>query len=118
MLSTSDFKRGLRILVDGEPWTIEDYTVQTLRSRRGHAGAHQAAQHPLGSLDKTFKSGRVREPDVSFRQVHSTPTATPTTSWTRPTAARASQTDLEEDGPWRRTGCSSTPSSTTAAWWA
>ena len=72
MLSTGDFKRGLRILVDGEPWTIEDYTVQTPSAR----GAATLVRTKLRSiltgnlLEKTFKSGeKFEEPDVSFKQV-------------------------------------------------
>jgi elongation factor P len=72
MLSTSDFKRGLRLLVDGEPWTIEDYTVQTPSAR----GAATLVRTKLRSiltgalLEKTFKSGeKFEEPDVSIRQV-------------------------------------------------
>ena len=33
MLTTSDFKKGLRIEVDGEPFLILDYTVQTPSAR-------------------------------------------------------------------------------------
>src|SRR4029078_12098750 len=33
MVTTGDFKRGLRVLVEGEPWTIEDYSVQTPSAR-------------------------------------------------------------------------------------
>jgi elongation factor P len=72
MLSTSDFKRGLRILVDGEPYTVEDYTVQT-PSARGAATLVRAKLRSILSgalLDRTFKSGeKFEEPDVSFLQV-------------------------------------------------
>ena len=33
MISTTDFKRGARILVEGEPYQIEDYQVQTPSAR-------------------------------------------------------------------------------------
>ena len=33
MISTSDFKKGVRILVDGDPYAVEDYSVQTPSAR-------------------------------------------------------------------------------------
>ena len=72
MLSTGDFKRGVRVLVDGHPYTIEEYSVQTPSAR----GAATLVRTKLRSvldgtlIEKTFKSGeKFEEPDVSFRQV-------------------------------------------------
>ncbi len=72
MLSTSDFKKGARILVEGEPYVLEDYTVQTPSAR----GAATLVRCKLRSvvrgnlLDKTFKAGEKFEvPDVSYRRV-------------------------------------------------
>jgi len=33
MISTSDFKKGLRLLIDGEPFALMDYTVQSPTAR-------------------------------------------------------------------------------------
>lgn len=67
MISTGDFKKGARIVVDGEPYTIEDYTVQT-PSARGAATLVRTKLRNLVSgtlLEKTFKSGEKFEvPDV------------------------------------------------------
>jgi elongation factor P len=72
MLTTGDFKRGLRILLDGEPWTVEDFTVQS-PSARGAATLVKARLRNIvtgGILDRTFKSGeKFDEPDVALRQV-------------------------------------------------
>lgn len=72
MLSTSDFKRGLRVLMDGEPYAIEDYSVQT-PSARGAATLVRTRMRNIitGVLaDRTFKSGeKFDEPDVQFRQI-------------------------------------------------
>ena len=72
MISTTDFKRGARILVDGEPFHIEDYQVQTPSARGAATLVRCKLRHVVtGSLlDKTFKSGeKFDEPDVAFRQV-------------------------------------------------
>lgn len=72
MLSTADFKKGLRILVDGEPYTIMDYTVQT-PSARGAATLVRTKIRNIVSgavFDRTFKAGeKFEEPDVQYRQV-------------------------------------------------
>src|SRR5512137_1113154 len=72
MISTTDFKRGARLLVDGQPYQLEDYQVQS-PSARGAATLVRCKLRNIvdGSLlDKTFKAGeRFEEPDVAFRQV-------------------------------------------------
>lgn len=72
MLSTGDFKRGLRILVDGDPWVILDVFVQTPSAR----GASSLTKVKLRNLrtgqfqDRTFRGGdRVEEPNVELRGV-------------------------------------------------
>jgi elongation factor P len=72
MIATSDFKRGLRILVDAEPYTIEEYTVQTPSAR----GAATLVKVRLRNIvtgqvsDRTFKAGeKFEEPDVAIRPV-------------------------------------------------
>ena len=72
MLSTADFKKGLRILVDGEPYTVEDYSVQT-PSARGAATLVKARLRGIVTgtvMDRTFKAGeKFDEPDVVVRQI-------------------------------------------------
>ena len=72
MVSTSDFKRGLRVLIDGEPFQIEEHTVQTPSAR----GAATLVKVRLRNIvtsqisDRTFKAGeRFEEPDVAIRPV-------------------------------------------------
>jgi elongation factor P len=72
MVSTTDFKRGLRLLVDGEPYTLEDYSVHTPSAR----GASTLVRCKLRNivtgafLERTWKAGeRFEEPDVAFRQI-------------------------------------------------
>jgi len=72
MLTTADFKKGLRILVEGEPFLVMDYTVQTPSAR----GAATLVRTKLRNIvtgavfDRTFKSGeKFEEPDVQLRQV-------------------------------------------------
>ena len=72
MLTTGDFRKGLRILIDREPWVIMDYTVQT-PSARGSATLVKAKVRNILSgavFDKTFKSGeKFDEPDIEIRTV-------------------------------------------------
>jgi elongation factor P len=70
MLDTGDFKKGLRILIDDEPYAILDYTVQT-PSARGAATLVKAKLRNLLSgavLDRTFKSGEKFEPPDLLRR--------------------------------------------------
>jgi elongation factor P len=71
MLTTADFKKGLQILIDGTPYLIMDYTVQT-PSARGAATLVRAKVRNILSgavFDKTFKSGeKFDEPDVEERE--------------------------------------------------
>jgi len=72
MIATGDFKRGARILVDGEPFTIEDLTVQTPSARGAATLVKVRLRHIVtGQVsDRTFKGGdRFDEPDVSVRTV-------------------------------------------------
>ena len=72
MITTADFKKGLRILIDGEPYSIVDYTVQT-PSARGAATLVRAKvrNYLTGAVfDKTFKSGeKFDAPDLARRAV-------------------------------------------------
>ncbi len=72
MISTTDFKRGARIIVEDDPFQIEDFQVQTPSARGAATLVRCKLRNAVtGSLlDKTFKSGeKFEEPDVAFRQV-------------------------------------------------
>ena len=72
MISTGDFKRGLRVLVDGDPWVILDVHVQS-PSARGASSLSKLKIRNLRTgqvLDRTFRGGdRVDEPDLELRPV-------------------------------------------------
>ena len=72
MISTGDFKRGLRILIDGDPYVILDVHVQS-PSARGASSLQQdqGAEPQTGQVfDKTFRGGdKVEEPNVELRPV-------------------------------------------------
>ncbi|MBN2497641.1 MAG: elongation factor P [Deltaproteobacteria bacterium] len=72
MLSTSDFKKGLRILLDGDPYVIMETKTQT-PSARGAATLVKAKVRNLRTdqvFDKSFKSGeKFDEPDLEKRAV-------------------------------------------------
>jgi elongation factor P len=72
MISTGDFKRGLRILLDGDPYVILDVHVQS-PSARGASSLSKLRVRNLRTgqvLDRTFRGGdRVEEPDLEQRPV-------------------------------------------------
>ncbi len=72
MITTADFKRGTRLMMDGEPYSVEDFTVQS-PSARGAATLVRCKLRNFvhGNLvDKTFKAGEKFEvPDVGFRKI-------------------------------------------------
>ena len=71
MISTSDFKRGVQILVDGQPYTVVDYTVQTPSARGAATLVRTRVRNVLTGavLEKTFKAGeKFDEPDVDERE--------------------------------------------------
>ena len=72
MIATGDFKRGARILVDGEPYTIDEYTTQSPSARGAATLVKARLRHVVtGQVsDRTFKAGeRFDEPDVAIRTV-------------------------------------------------
>jgi len=72
MLTTGDFKRGLRILFDGGPYAVEDFTVQSPSARGAATLVKARLRHVVSGTvrDCTFKSGeKFDEPDVAYRQV-------------------------------------------------
>jgi elongation factor P len=72
VISTGDFKRGLRILIDGDPFTILDVHVQS-PSARGASSLSKIRVRNLRTgqvLDKTFRGGdKVEEPNLELRPV-------------------------------------------------
>jgi elongation factor P len=72
MISTGDFKRGLRILIDGDPYVILDVHVQS-PSARGASSLSKLKVRNLRTgqvFDKTFRGGdKVDEPDMELRPV-------------------------------------------------
>ncbi len=72
MISTSDFKRGIRIQLDGEPFVILDVHVQP-PSARGASSLTKVKVRNLRTsqvFDKTFRGGeKVEEPNVELRPV-------------------------------------------------
>jgi elongation factor P len=72
MISTGDFKRGLRILVEGDPYVILDVHVQS-PSARGASSLSKLKVRNLRTgqvFDKTFRGGdKIEEPDLELRPV-------------------------------------------------
>lgn len=70
MISTADFKKGVRVLLEGDPYTIMDTRSQT-PSARGAATLVKIKVRNLRTdqvLDMTFKSGeRFHQPDLDNR---------------------------------------------------
>jgi elongation factor P len=67
MITTNEFKKGAQILIDGQPFTVVDYTVQTPSARGAGTLFRTRVRNILTGavLDKTFKSGdRFDEPNV------------------------------------------------------
>jgi len=72
MLSTSDFKRGLLIDIDGQPWQILDIAVQSPTARGGNTLVKTKLRNMLNGqfADRTFRAGeRFAEPDFERRSV-------------------------------------------------
>ena len=72
MIATGDFKRGLRILIEGDPYVILDVHVQS-PSARGASSLSKLKVRNLRTgqvFDKTFRGGdKVEEPDLELRPV-------------------------------------------------
>jgi elongation factor P len=71
VIVTSDFKRGLAILVEGKPYVITDYSVQTPSARGAATLVRVKGRNVLTGqvLDMTFKSGdKFDEPDLEYRK--------------------------------------------------
>ena len=71
MHSTSDFKKGLRLLIDGEPYTIVDF--QHVKPGKGNQFTRAKLKSLItgSNLERTFKSGEKFEvPDVVFKEMN------------------------------------------------
>ena len=73
MIQTGDFKRGLAILVEGQPYVILDYSVQTPSARGAATLVRVKGRNVLTGqlLDLTFKSGdKFEAPDLERRRIN------------------------------------------------
>ncbi len=72
MIATGDFKRGVRILIDGDPYVILEVFVQT-PSARGASSLTKVKVRNLRTaqvFDKTFRGGdKLEEPNLELRPV-------------------------------------------------
>lgn len=72
MLTTSDFKKGVRILIDGNPYVIMDTQTQS-PSARGAATLVKVKVRNIKTdqvFDKSYKSGeKFNEPDLDKRNL-------------------------------------------------
>ncbi|MFO0726748.1 MAG: elongation factor P [Myxococcota bacterium] len=67
---TSDFRKGLKIVYDGQPWVVVDF--QHVKPGKGNAFTRTRLRNLLtgSSQDVTFKSGdRVDIPDIEDKQM-------------------------------------------------
>ncbi len=70
MISTSDFKKGQRVELDGQPWSVERSTTQSPSARGGATLVKARLRNILtGQItDRTFKAGeKFPEPDLQLR---------------------------------------------------
>jgi len=72
MITTGDLKRGLRILIDGDPYTVLDVHVQS-PSARGASTLSKVKVRNLRTgnvFDKTFRGGdKLEQPNLELRSV-------------------------------------------------
>ncbi len=71
MATTADFKKGFRILVDGQPWAVVEHTVQSPSARGGATLVKAKLRNLINGqfMEKTWKAGEAfAEPDLNFRQ--------------------------------------------------
>ncbi|MBG0776492.1 MAG: elongation factor P [Desulfovibrionaceae bacterium] len=70
MLSTTDFKRGLKIEYDGQPWEIVEF--QHFKPGKGGAMVRTKLRNMLNgkTIDNTFRSGeKVGKPDIEVTKM-------------------------------------------------
>lgn len=71
MYECSDFKKGLKILVDGEPYSITDF--QHVKPGKGNQFTRTKMRNLLNgsNLERTFKSGeKFGIPDVAYKDMN------------------------------------------------
>ncbi len=71
MILTSDFKKGLKLLIDGEPYNIIDFAHT--KPGKGNAFTKTKMKNLItgNNLERTFKSGEKFEvPDVEYKTVN------------------------------------------------
>ena len=72
MITTGDFKKGVRVELDNAPWTIVHMTTQSPSARGASTLVKVRLKNILTGLvsDRTFKSGdKVEEPDLEMKPV-------------------------------------------------
>ena len=72
MITTGDFKKGIRILIDGAPFLLMDYTVQSPTARGSSTLVKCKVRNILSGavFDRTFKAGeKFEEPDLQMRPI-------------------------------------------------
>lgn len=70
MYQLSDFKKGLKVLIDGEPYTIVDF--QHVKPGKGNQFTRTKLKNLItgSNLERTFKSGEKFEvPDVVYKDM-------------------------------------------------
>ena len=70
MLTTSDFKKGVRLEIDQAPWTIVNVTTQSPSARGASTLVKVRLKNIITGMvsDRTFKSGeKFTEPDLQMR---------------------------------------------------
>lgn len=71
MYDLSDFKKGLKVMVEGEPYTVIDF--QHVKPGKGNQFTRTKLKNLLNgsNLERTFKSGEKFEvPDVAFKDMN------------------------------------------------
>lgn len=70
MYDLSDFKKGLKVMIDGQPYSVVDF--QHVKPGKGNQFTRTKLKHLIngGNLERTFKSGEKFEvPDVAFKDM-------------------------------------------------
>lgn len=70
MIGTSDFRKGVKILLEGEPYTIVDF--QHVKPGKGNQFTRTKLKHLISgsNLDRTIRSGeKFEEPDVEYKDM-------------------------------------------------
>jgi elongation factor P len=73
VLTTADFKKGLAILVEGHPYVVVEYSIQTPSARGAATLVRAKARSVLTGqvFDMTFKAGdKFEEPDLERRKIN------------------------------------------------